>query len=195
MRDNIDDNFDIVFPERINKGRTKRDLSTGSKVFDPLVSVRTINVLNLQLSIILQVSVISASKVMFWRLIFFRITVSVSLLHRRYLGCHIMRKASRDFPKEVRCARVRKKESLQPCCTQAPSQMLLQKYSRFNLPIRVTCLAYPVQCLVLSVIIRDFSNQICALQLPYLILLPLLRSTFECSFPWLKFFHISVKRY
>lgn len=31
MRDNIDDNFDIVFPERINKGRTKRDLSTGSK--------------------------------------------------------------------------------------------------------------------------------------------------------------------
>ena len=48
MRDNIDDNFDIVFPERINKGRTKRDLSTGSKVFDPLVSVRTINVLNLQ---------------------------------------------------------------------------------------------------------------------------------------------------
>lgn len=45
-----------------------------------------------------------------------------------------MRKASRDFPKEVRCARVRKKESLQPCCTQAPSQMLLQKYSRFNMP-------------------------------------------------------------
>ena len=57
MRDNIDDNFDIVFPERINKGRTKRDLSTGSKVFDPLVSVRTINVLNLQESLILQVSV------------------------------------------------------------------------------------------------------------------------------------------
>ena len=94
-----------------------------------------------------------------------------------------------------RCARVRKKESLQPCCTQAPSQMLLQKFSRFNLPIRVICLAYPVQCLILSVIIRDFSNQICALQLPYLILLPLPRSTFECSFPWLKFFHISVKRY
>ncbi|PFX30175.1 Retinol dehydrogenase 8 [Stylophora pistillata] len=29
LRDDIDDNFDIVFPERIDKGRSKRDLSTG----------------------------------------------------------------------------------------------------------------------------------------------------------------------
>ena len=31
--EHIDDNFDIVFPERIDKGRSKRDLSTGTKVF------------------------------------------------------------------------------------------------------------------------------------------------------------------
>ena len=34
FEEDIDDNFDIVFPERIDKGRTKRDLSTGTKVFN-----------------------------------------------------------------------------------------------------------------------------------------------------------------
>lgn len=47
MRDNIDDNFDIVFFERINKGCIKRDFFIGLKVFDFLVLVRIINVFNL----------------------------------------------------------------------------------------------------------------------------------------------------
>ena len=34
FKEDIDDNFDIVFPERIDKGRMKRDLSTRSKVFN-----------------------------------------------------------------------------------------------------------------------------------------------------------------
>ena len=32
--ENLDDNFDIVFPERLDKGRDKRDLTTGTKVFN-----------------------------------------------------------------------------------------------------------------------------------------------------------------
>lgn len=39
FEEHIDDNFDIVFPERIDKGRTKRDLSTGTKVFSPDVRI------------------------------------------------------------------------------------------------------------------------------------------------------------
>ena len=35
FEDDIGDNFDIVFPERLDKGRMKRDLTTGTKVFNP----------------------------------------------------------------------------------------------------------------------------------------------------------------
>lgn len=33
--EDVDDSFDIVFPERLDKGRMKRDLSTETKVFNP----------------------------------------------------------------------------------------------------------------------------------------------------------------
>lgn len=35
--EDVYDSFDIVFPERLDKGRMKRDLSTETKVFNPNV--------------------------------------------------------------------------------------------------------------------------------------------------------------
>ena len=32
LEDGVDDNFDVVFPERLDKGRMKRDLTTGIQV-------------------------------------------------------------------------------------------------------------------------------------------------------------------